>query len=817
MPMECLVSSMNRLSLIALLSVAGLGLQAQTTLSTITISTAPSGAIFSVDGKAYNQAVTFAWPAGSEHLVVFITDPALPGQSATTAVQTSPQGDTQYIFSRWVDNLGLIQPSGDPVQTVTADPSLTSLTATVTIGYRVELNFIAETGSALPPTCGAPGAIPPGYFRPGIVFVGGQCYWSSANIFVQAGSAVALNAFPYPGFVFIDWTSNLSSPNAYLTSFVVNGPIILAPHFSPAKRVTFLTSPLQLNVSIDHTTVPTRRNPAVCDSPQPVATITGFQPLCYGDFDFAPGSTHTIAGVTPQHDGAGNWWVFDHWSDGVPQNGTYTADSNVSSPDTVTGFFVRGAQVGFSTTPTGLALNVDGRVNWPSYNFVWAQNSTHQVSAAATQTDATGRQYTFQGWSNSGAAAQTVTVDQNAVTNGLRLTAVYSELNRVVVQSNPPGLTLQVDGAACQTPCNIDRTSGAQVHVTAPATIAEGSGARLNFSSWSDGGAADHTYTVSANLATVTANYQTFYQLSASSNPANGVTFHFSPASSDMFYPQNTQVTVNVTANPGFTFRRWDGALSGTYPAGVVTMAAPQTIVALLDKIPFVAPAGVQNAAASTPSSKVAPGSIIAIYGQELAPSLEVGPVNPLTQSINGVTVSVNDMILPLLFVSPGQINAQVPWELPDGNYTLEIHSLGQPDVSGAIAVARNAPGLFTQTIDSTQYAIAFHEDGSLITPGSPAKSGETVALLGTGLGPFKGELIDGFFPSDPPPVLSDSVRVTAGSHNPDTIWAGAAPGYTGLALTKFEVPAGASAGATLSLTISVNGVKSNTVMLPVE
>lgn len=808
---------MNRLSLFAFLSVAGIGLQAQTTLSTMTVSTSPSGARFSVDGTVYNQAVTFVWPAGSEHLVVFITDPVPPGQPPNTVVQTSPQLDTVYMFEGWTDNLALTQPKTDPVQTVTADPSITSLTATLQIGYRVQLNFIAESGSALPPTCGAPGAIPAGQFRPGIVFIASQCYWASTDVFVQAGTTVALNAYPYPGFVFIDWTSNLASPNAYLTSFAVNGPIILSPHFSPAKRVTFLTSPLQMNVTIDHTTVPTRRIPSICDSPQPVATLTGFPPLCYGDFDFAPGSTHTIAGVSPQRDGVGNWWVFDHWSDGVAQNGIYTTDSNVSQPDTVTAFFVRGAQVGFQTTPVGLPLSVDGRVNWPSYNFVWGQNTTHTVSAAATQSDASGRQYTFQGWSNSGSASQTITVDQNAVNNGLRLTAVYSELSRVVVQSNPPGLTLQVDGATCQTPCNIDRTNGAQINVTAPATISMGAGARLDFNSWSDGGAASHTYTVNANLATITASYQTLYQLSTASNPANGVTFHISPTSSDMFYAQNTQVTVSAVANPGFTFVRWNGALTGTYPSGVVSMAAPQSVVALMNKIPYIAPAGVQNAAASTPSSRVAPGSIIAIYGQTLAPSLEIGPMNPLAQSLAGVTVTVNDMILPLLFVSPGQINAQVPWELADGNYTINIQSQGQPDITTTFTVARNAPGLFTQTVNSQSYAIAFHEDGSLITPSSPAKSGETISVLGTGLGPFNGQAIDGFFPADPPPALSDSVNITAGNQRPSTVWAGAAPGYTGLALTKFQVPSGASARATMPITISVNGVKSNVVMLPVE
>jgi uncharacterized protein (TIGR03437 family) len=245
-------------------------------------------------------------------------------------------------------------------------------------------------------------------------------------------------------------------------------------------------------------------------------------------------------------------------------------------------------------------------------------------------------------------------------------------------------------------------------------------------------------------------------------------------------------------------------------------MTAPQSVVAVMNKIPYIAPAGVQNAASSTPSSRVAPGSIIAIYGQSLAPSLEVGPVNPLAQSIADVTVTVNDMILPLLFVSPGQINAQIPWELGDGNYTIEIHSLGQPDVTGTFSIARNAPGLFTQTVNSQAYAIAFHEDGSLITPGSPAKPGETVGILGTGLGPFKGQMIDGFYPPDPPPALADSVSISAGNHYPSTVWAGAAPGYTGLALIKFEVPTGAS-GPSLPITIRVNGVKSNTVMLPVE
>lgn len=807
---------MNRLTLLAFLSLGGLALQAQPAFSTITISTSPSGARFQVDGITYQQAVTFNWPAGSKHILVFLTNLGANGQPIGN-VQTSLDGSTAYELTGWVDNANLIQPSTAAVQTITADPSITSITGKLTLLYRVQLNFFEGPGGNTPPTCGAPGAIPAGQFRPGIVFVGNACYWASANLYVQANSPIVLNAYPYPGFVFLGWSINSGIPTGFLQSLVVNAPVILVPHFSPAKRVTFLTSPLQLQVQIDHTNVPTRGDPGICDDPQPIIPLTGFPPLCFGDFDFAPGSVHVIAGVSPQRDKVGKLWVFDHWSDGLGQNGLYVTGGNVSQPDTVTAFFVPGAPVALLTSPTGLKLNVDGRDNWPSYNFVWAVGSTHQVSASATQTDGTGRKYTFQAWSNGGAPSQTISVDPSTAVNGMRLTANYNKLSRVLVESTPPGISIQVDGAACQTPCPVDRANGVALHITAPATLSAGAGARLDFISWTDGGAADHTFTVNGDYTTVTANYRDSFQLSAASDPAKGVQFQFSPSSSDMFYRQNTQVTITAVPNPGFKFRRWDGDLSGTYPVGVVSMAAPASVIARLDRVPYVAPAGVQNAAAATPNSAVAPGSIISIFGESLAPTLQVGPVNPLAQTISGVSVTVNDRILGLFFVSPTQINAQIPSDLPPGNYTLLIHALGQPDVSGSFTVARNAPGLFVSVVNSQHYSVAFHADGSVVRPESPAKSGETVSILGTGFGPYATPVIDGFFPQTPPPALADAVSLSVGGHPMTPTWTGAAAGYTGITLTKFQVPAGLAAGTNIPVYVSVNGVHSNTVMLPLE
>jgi uncharacterized protein (TIGR03437 family) len=495
----------------------------------------------------------------------------------------------------------------------------------------------------------------------------------------------------------------------------------------------------------------------------------------------------------------------------------YAVDTNTSSSDTLTGTFVPAAHVGFLTNPTGLKLTIDDRQNWPGYNFIWGMGETHTVTASPTQTDAKGRKYTFQGWSNSGSPTQKVIVDQSAVSNGLLLTASYSVLSRVLVQSSPTGMTVQVDGTSCQTPCNVDRANGTQVHVTAQTQVGMGPVARLDFTSWSDGMPSDHTFTVSGDYSVLTANYTNSYQLSAISDPANGVSFQFSPASSDLFYAEGTQVSVTAAPNNGFKFRRWNGDLIGTYPSGTVTMSTPKNVIAMMDTVPYIAPAGVTNAAGTTPSSTVAPGSLISISGQNLSAQTTVGPVNPLAQTIDGITVTVNDLILPLLYVSPQQINAQVPSALSDGDYTLVIHSLTQPDVSATFTVARDSPGLFGQSLNSQTYAIALHADGSPITQDSPAQAGETISLLGTGFGPYAGPVIDGFFPPNPAPALADTVSISLGGQSPTPTWTGAASGFAGVTATQFQIPATMAGSGTVQVSVSVNGATSNAVMLPIQ
>jgi uncharacterized protein (TIGR03437 family) len=180
--------------------------------------------------------------------------------------------------------------------------------------------------------------------------------------------------------------------------------------------------------------------------------------------------------------------------------------------------------------------------------------------------------------------------------------------------------------------------------------------------------------------------------------------------------------------------------------------------------------------------------------------------------------VTVGDRILPLLFVSPQQINAQVPSDLPDGQYTLRVRWTGQPDVIGAFTVSRNAPGLFARMVDDKAYATAFHEDGTLITPDSPARRGETVTIYGTGFGPYTDKVIDGFLLPNPCNLqLADPVQVTAAGTPIQPVWSGGAGGMVGANVTRIVITDDLPHSATVDLAVSVNGHTSNTVLLPVE
>jgi uncharacterized protein (TIGR03437 family) len=532
---------------------------------------------------------------------------------------------------------------------------------------------------------------------------------------------------------------------------------------------------------------------------------------------FAVNSRHLFGAPAYQVDRLGFHWMFDSFDIGGAQNTEYTTvDTNV--PQTITARFVPAAQVSFLTQPLGLKLKVDGRDNWASHNFVWAVGSTHQVTAPQETTDAKGRKYVFKGWSNGGAPAQDVTVPAEAQDHGLRLIATYEVMPRLTIAGSVGIVNVVVDGVECQTPCHIDRPRGSSARVSAPESMPVSETQRLQFSSWSDGGSPERVFDFEADTRVVTAVYRNAWRLTAVADPGGAARFATQPDSADNFFADGSPVTISATAGPGYKFRRWEGDLTGSYTAGTILMSSPRVVRAVFDRVPYIAPTGVRNAAAETPDRVVAAGSLVLVSGGNLAPYSEAGSLNPMAQSLAGVIVRQDNRLLPLIAVNPEQILLQLPWDAAEGEQKLFIRWSGQSEVTGAFTVARNAPGLFTIPVDGRDFVLAKHEDGTDVSLESPARRGENITILGTGFGPLDQRPPDGFaVPHSPIYKLADSAEVIAGDVLIEPLWAGAIAGEVGKMGVRIRICDELPAASSVELKLRVNGRESNTVLLPIE
>jgi uncharacterized protein (TIGR03437 family) len=307
-------------------------------------------------------------------------------------------------------------------------------------------------------------------------------------------------------------------------------------------------------------------------------------------------------------------------------------------------------------------------------------------------------------------------------------------------------------------------------------------------------------------------------RLLASSDPPNGAVYTLSPASPDGYYNAASAVSVSLAAQPGYRFRRWDGDLSGTIPSGMVAMTAPRAVRGLLDAIPYIAPAGIVNSAGVTPQSGVAAGSMISIFGANMASGSEVASGGTLPQSLAGVVAHAGDRLLPLIFVSPVQINAQLPDDLPQGAQVLSISPSGQADVRAPFTVVRNAPGVFPVGLNNQVFAMAIHEDGSPITPDSPARRGELITVYGTGFGPADHPRPYGFpTPDSPDFLIVDTATVQVGDAVINAEKAFVVPGKQGVDAVQFRLGDSAPSGVNANFKVTVNSVDSNTVLLAVQ
>ncbi|HEY3441796.1 MAG TPA: hypothetical protein VGK29_13615 [Paludibaculum sp.] len=853
------------ISTLVLALMAMLPLAAQMTVGVRFQATFPA-AEFYVDGARHSGQAAFFWPAGTKHLVEVRQPRQLDGS-----------GTTSLKFKGFEENTTLLAPVESPIQQITVTASVTAYKLIFVREYRVDLYlnydsldnwqlglrdnlgctfenpYINKTGFVqasvpLPGLVCGNSVVSSGSAR-GVAF-GATLDPTGGAGWVEEGTTIALNAFSYPGYVFKGWDLPNSAGKSFLTSLTITGPTVIRALFEMGRRHHIRSAPeVGLKVLVDRTLMPTSNangrcyaassepndypapdNPAPPTSPEnPTLAPYGpgmLVPLCDGDRDFLPGTQVLLAAPTSQTTNTGKIWIFNQWDLGDGRTGGQNTSWTVPddwSPQTLTAQFVPGLRASFVTLPTGLKLKIDGRENWPSLNFEWGIGHKHNVEAPTEQLDSRGRRYRFVGWSNGGPAAQEVTIVEDPVTpNSFRMIARYELLGQLNLTSDPPSMPATLGGVECKTPCTLDRVAGTEVSVAVAPELALSPDTKVIFDGWTDGSQAlSRIVTLGADQIALRAKYRYLQHLRMISDPEGGAAWEFSPApEAGTYFPLGTRVEVTAVAQPGHKFRRWEGALSGPYHTGWVTMNTPQTIVARLDKVPALSENAVRNAAGVTPENIVAPGSLISIRGYNLAPGSQTGPASPLTQTLQGVVVQINSRILPLVSVAPEEIIAQLPSDFVEGEYTVTIRSTGQAPLFGKCQVARNAPGLFRapESIDDTPMAMAFHENGHPVTVANPAQTGETVSILGTGFGPVEPSPLDGFaVPAAPPLALRDTLEVVAGGETRPHVWAGAAPGRVGYSLFKLQVDATMGQAQNLELKVRINGRESNPVLLPLQ
>jgi uncharacterized protein (TIGR03437 family) len=222
----------------------------------------------------------------------------------------------------------------------------------------------------------------------------------------------------------------------------------------------------------------------------------------------------------------------------------------------------------------------------------------------------------------------------------------------------------------------------------------------------------------------------------------------------------------------------------------------------------------VANAASYT--TTLAPGAIASIFGLALAVTQASASGTPLPDQLSDLRVLVNGLAAPLYYVSPVQVNFQMPFEAAPGQGQIQVVSSAGTATLG-IQVAPTTPGIFTLNSQGTgagaiEHGISF----DLVTEASPAGAGEIISIYCTGLGTVSPALVSGMAAPVPPPETVASVGVTIAGITATVIYAGLAPGFAGLYQVNAEVPTGVPAGDQ-PLQISANGVTSNAVTIPIR
>ena len=262
------------------------------------------------------------------------------------------------------------------------------------------------------------------------------------------------------------------------------------------------------------------------------------------------------------------------------------------------------------------------------------------------------------------------------------------------------------------------------------------------------------------------------------------------------------------------------------------TPTAVTELTVLLNTTPLAFPillGGIVNAASGS-HSPLAPGSLASAYTVQQPYQLQEANILPLPTALQGASLLLNSIAVPLLAIGPQQINFQVPWELAGmSSATIaeanRVGSVGTAGKQHLVMLATFSPGIFTiNGRGSGQGAITIANSSTIAAPvgafaGSrPAAIGEYITIYCNGLGPVSNRPVSGAPASGRLSITTSTPSVTIGGIAATVQFSGLAPGFVGVNQVNVQIPPNAPAGRSVPLVIRTSdGSLSNSVNLAVQ
>jgi uncharacterized protein (TIGR03437 family) len=282
---------------------------------------------------------------------------------------------------------------------------------------------------------------------------------------------------------------------------------------------------------------------------------------------------------------------------------------------------------------------------------------------------------------------------------------------------------------------------------------------------------------------------------------------------------------VSITADPtGLTPNTYQGTVTVASNAvnGNATIPVQLTVVA--QTAPVVFAGGVVNNGTFGGGESVALGDIVAVFGDQFTfGDPQQAASLPLQTILGGTQVLVNGTAAPVYYVSPGQINFEIPINALAGDSIVRVVRNGQQGNQAFVKITDRVPRFIL--LNGGPYAIMTTPAGDLTgIPGHPVKGGDVIVIYTIGLGPSSPIVASGTAsPSSPPAVVSGETKVCFGSDSPfaaapcaTPAFVGLTPGFVGLYQINVTIPFGLPSGDS-AFSFKVNDVPSNVVQLAIQ